>query len=119
MIESARLLREIPERTEYDPELSFYSSEPPCNDAREAESHEVQVSSLMDSLLERPEGATWSELSEKAQALADRLGHKTKWTVGAMRVHAQSRDQATTGRWANLTLEEFEDKSGGRLIDMS
>ena len=66
MIESARLLRETPERTEYDPALSFYSSEPTCDNMSEAESREVPVASLMGSLLERPEGVTWSELSEKA-----------------------------------------------------
>ena len=108
MIESARLLRKIPERTEYDPNLSFYNSAPP---------REVHVSRLMDSLLERPEGATWSQLSEQAQALADKLGHKTKWTESQVKAHARHRDQSTTGRWANMTLEEFEDKSGGRLID--
>ena len=37
------------------------------------------VASLMDALLERPGGVTWSEPSKKAQALADKLRHKTKW----------------------------------------
>ena len=40
-------------------------------------------------------------------------------TSGRVRAHARYRDRQTTGRWANRTLGEFEDKSGGRLIDKS
>ncbi len=50
-------------------------------------------------------------------AFADKIEHKTKWTVGRVRSHARHRDRSTTGRWANLRLEEFEDQSGGCLID--
>ena len=77
------------------------------------------VAGLMDSLLERPRGVLYSDLSTKAQALADDLGHKTKWTEGEVKKHARFRDRQTTGRWNNLTLVEWEDKSGGRLIDKS
>ena len=77
------------------------------------------VAGVLDLLLERPEGATWSELSIKGQALADKLGHTTKWTEGQVKTHARYRDRATTGRWANLRFEEFEDLSGGRLVDKS
>ena len=119
MIESTRLLRDTPERTEYDPALSFYSSLAVRDNTEEAKPRKEQVAGLMDSLLERPKGSTWSELSEKAQALADKLGHKTKYTIGEVKSHARFRHRQTTGRWANLRLEEFEDRSGGRLVDKS
>ena len=82
-------------------------------------SKDPNVAGVMDLLLEQADGATYSEMSRKAQALADKLGHTTKWIEGQVKAHARYRDRSATGRWANLRFEEFEDLSGGRLIDKS
>ena len=76
------------------------------------------VAGLMDALLERSQGVTWSELSKRAQALADHLGHKTKWTIAKVREHARYRHRQHTGRWGNLSLKEFEGQPGGRLFGL-
>ncbi len=93
-----------------------------CEDAlREGRllNKEPNVAGVMDLMLKRGDGATYSEVSRKAQALANRLGHKTKWTESLVKAHARYRDRSNTGRWANLRFEEFEDQSGGVLIDKS
>ena len=93
-----------------------------CQDAlREGRvlNKDPNVAGVMDLLMEQADGATYSEISRKAQALADKLGHTTKWTEGQVKAHAGYRDRSTTGRWANLRFEEFEDQSGGRLVDKS